>query len=696
MPASDGKGLGPGLYTSNWFTRGCELATRLRVSDKGKKKRDYDRARDNEFEKARKTLKKAKTRFLEAKKRYPKDDERFWDEESRFNLSQEKFGRAKIIYDKHELNFSLKYLRYNLEPFQIRVFANFVMLFSFLVFFGIDSLIIVAFFLTGSFLSDMILFMMGVVTLLGPPIIANMILRYPMNKARKEQIKTLGRLPETINYMSMSMYLNPSLNTAIEFASDNVEEPLATNLKKILWNVYIRQFDSIEESFLDFAYFCGEFSEEFKRALYSIRNAAIEKTLEGIHRALDTANEIILEGTKRQMEGFANSLTAPTMVLFSIGIILPMIIGALLPLLQVGKNSLPLIIILMDIVFPVVTFLYAYHILGSRPGTSIPPKIPNPLSRRKYTFIIVTSVLIFLAGLVIGIVWIRSLGSESDSLMRSLAPLPIIWGFGLAIVNFAHRTSRHQKGKREVILKMEEEFPDALYHLGSRIAEGKAFEDSLRTTSKTMEGTFIGRLYRQMFYNLQVVRSTLKDALFGRMGVLHDMPSRTIQATMGTVVESVKKDASTAGATIIKISKYLRDLKSVEKEIDNKLSGIRSMMLTTGAIFGPLIMGITTALYLMLTENISGVGNLGGNDTAMEGVGAFSVGFGDAGAIPAEIFSLIIGIYLMLTALVIIYFCTNIKYGDDRVEVKVAFARTLPVTLVVFSLSVIIANMMLV
>jgi hypothetical protein len=246
-------------------------------------------------------------------------------------------------------------------------------------------------------------------------------------------------------------------------------------------------------------------------------------------------------------------------------------------------------------------------------------------------------------------------------------------------------------------MKMEDEFPDALYHLGSRIAEGKAFEDSLRSTSKTLEGTHIGRLYRQMFYNLQVVRSTLKDALFGPMGILSDLPSRTIRATMGTVIESIKKDASTAGATIIKISRYLRDLKSVEKEIDNNLSGIRSMMLTTGSIFGPLIMGITTALYLMLTENLSNIGPITSYETAgVAGFGAFELGFGESAPIPAEIFSLIIGVYLLFTALIIIYFCTNIRYGDDKVEVKVAFARTLPVTLVVFTFTIIVANMMLV
>ena len=698
MPVEDRSDrLGPDFYVENWFTTGCELATGMMVKDRGRKKKKYDEGREAEFEKARKIFERAKDDFRDAKKRYPKKDERYWDEENRFNLAQEKFSKAKLKYDKHEMNFSLKYLRYNVEPYQVIVLSQLFMMGIFAFMVAFDIIIFVVFSAMGMNIGNVIIISLGLITLLAPPIAGNVILRYPMTKARKVQINTLGRLPETINYMSMSMYLNPSLNTAIEFASDNVDEPLSSNLKKILWNVYIRQFDSIEESFLDFAIFCGEFSEEFKRALYNIRNAAIEKSREGIHRALDTANEIILEGTKRQMENFANSLTAPTMILFSLGIMLPMIIGAMLPLLQVGAESLPLIVALMDIVFPAATFLYAFHILGTRPGTSVPPRIPNPLSRRRRIIIITTSIIIFLAGLVAGVLWIRSLGPNEEPLMRSLAPMPIIWGAGLGVVHYSRSTSKHQKRKRELILKMEEEFPDALYHLGSRIAEGKSFEESLRTTSRTMEGSHVGRLYRQMFYNLQVVRSTLKDALFGPMGILHEMPSKTISATMKTVVDSIRKDASAAGATIIKISRYLRDLKNVEKEVDNRLSGVRSMMLTTGSIFGPLIMGITTALYLMLTENLSGIDPFMGNDTAdIPGIGAFALGFGGEAAIAPEIFSLVIGVYLLLTALIIIYFCTNIKYGDDRVELKVAFGNVIPVTLTMFTITVILANLILV
>ena len=684
------------FYNTNWFTRGCNLATRISGKDRGRSKKKYDDKREIEFKKAKESFERSKTGFARVKKRYQKNEERFLDEENRFILAQDRYTQAKLKYDKHGLNFSLKYLRYNIEPSQVQLFANFVLSTSYFFFMIIDILIILAAFLffnglshSNPYLDGFVsaLTIMIVVTILFPPIIGYFIHSYPLNRARRLQMKTIGRLPETINYMSMSMYLNPSINTAIDFASENVDEPLATDLKKVLWNVYTREFDSIEESFLNFAHFYGEFSASFERALYSIRNAAFEKTKQSIHRPLDTANDIILEGTKRQMEWFALSLVSPTVMLFSLGIMLPMIIGTMLPLMGAGRNEQVYIIIIMDVVFPLVTLLFSYYILGKRPGTSTPPDIPCPLSKRKSTVIIGSSVLIFVTGIVLGILGMRSsIRSEGDSFSSTLVPLPIIWGIGLAVINYTYHTSKHQKIRRNIILKTEEGFPEALHQMGSNIAEGKPFEESLRSIGRNMEGTQIGTLFRHMFHNIQVVRSSLKDALFGPMGTLHDLPSRTIKATMRTVIESIKKDAYTAGTTIIKISRYLRDIKSVEKEIDKNLSGVRSMMLNTGTIFGPLILGITIRLYMMLSTNMTDMGS--------EDLGAMCfISGGTSQPIRPEIFSLMIGIYVVFTSIIIIYFCTGIRHGDDRVELKAAMARTLPVTLTIFTVTVVLANL---
>jgi len=226
---------------------------------------------------------------------------------------------------------------------------------------------------------------------------------YPTRRANRIKSKNFGRMPEAVSYMSISMRLNPSLNKAVEFASDNVDEPLSGDLKQVIWNVYMKKFSSIEESYLDFAYKWGEWNEDFKRSLYAIRSSVLETTQSGVKRVLDSANRIILEGTINQVEGYLNSLSGPTMVLFALGVLLPIFIATLLPIMGLGMDYLPLVVLLMDVVFPMVTLLFAMSVLEKRPGTMLPPDIPSPLTKGARRGILFFCILLGVALILVGI-----------------------------------------------------------------------------------------------------------------------------------------------------------------------------------------------------------------------------------------------------------------------------------------------------
>jgi hypothetical protein len=127
---------------------------------------------------------------------------------------------------------------------------------------------------------------------------------------------------------------------------------------------------------------------------------------------------------------------------------------------------------------------------------------------------------------------------------RMLGSLPYVWAIGFPLSYYCLLTSRDQKKRRDEVKQMEEEFPDALFQLGSRIAEGLPLEVALEKTAETMKGTLVADIFRRTAYILQITRTTLEEALFGSMGVLRDHPSRAIKATMKTVTETVKKEQS--------------------------------------------------------------------------------------------------------------------------------------------------------
>jgi len=647
------------------FPKACRLADKILRKD-GKKLEEKNSRLKLEVKKALDLAKMAEVE-LEAVSHLPEDHPQRRRRERKLEKARKTYERKKRILEQESFKKAIYFTNLNVELHEVLSLA----LLSFL---GILAVLILLDILLLS-TNPTLLFYLLPLTFVLPLSAYTFVTSYPDILARRMRIKSLGRAPEAVNYMVMSMSLSPSLNKAIEFAAENSEEPLASGLRKSLWDVYSRKYSGIEESFLAFAYEWGEWNEDLKRSFYAIRSSILEGNEEGLHQSLDKARQIIFEGTRRKMEEYASSLRAPTTMLFALGILLPMIIGSMLPMIsvgglnfsiiqgggpiQTGDNS-AIIFFLMDILFPAATFGYAYHILGKRPGTSTPPSVPSVLSKKKRILagLIALSILLALSSLIV-----LPIGPAS-----SLLPL---WGVVLSSAYWLKTTTKDQKKKRDEMKRMEDQFPDALFQLGSRIAEGLPLELALKKTSETMKGAQISSFFEKISYNLQVTRSSLDQVLFGSSGLLIHFPSRAIKATMKMVVEIVKKDPVMAGRMIINMSTYLRELEEIEDHIKKELSSVVETMKSTALFFAPIVLGVTCSLYILLSRAFSSFATL---------------------PVDPLVFFLIVGIYLLATVFTIIYFSTGIENGEDRIEFKANLSYGLPIALAVFSLSILVGQ----
>ena len=500
---------------------------------------------------------------------------------------------------------------------------------------------------------------------------------YPEIYSERMKASTIGKAPECINYMTMSMRVRPSLYRAVSFSAENTEEPMASGLKKVLWNVHMNESSSLEEAFLEFALDWGEWNEELKRSLYAVRSSILEKTSQGLHSALERANQIIIEGTERKIKDYANSLSTPTTILFAIGILLPLIIGAMLPMIALGgldissieasqgstQGGLSIIhvVLLMNVVSPLGAFMYSYKILGDRPGTISQPDVDEQVDNKNTAVI---SLIIAVAS--------TFLFYTLSPLFAVISPLHYFWGPVFGISFYCLTTTLKAKRKRDRIVKMERQFPDFLFQLGSRIAEGSSPEQAIHMSAGSMKGTEIGNLFADISFRLKLDRLPLDEALFGDRGRLKDIPSRTIKATMRTVVELTSKDPKQAGKTITNISQFLKDMEEMDHEIKSELSSSVEMMKATSAVFAPLVMGIVGALYFMLESIFTDISNVE--------------------LIAPESFIVVLAIYLISMSFVITYFTTGIENQVDKIEFKHQLGIMLFVNIVIFSLAVFVGK----
>ena len=101
-------------------------------------------------------------------------------------------------------------------------------------------------------------------------------------------------------------------------------------------------------------------------------------------------------------------------------------------------------------------------------------------------------------------------------------------------------------------------------------------------------------------------------------------------------------------------------------------------MRTTAVFFAPLVMGITAALYVVL----SGV-------TAGLGAGLSSPGLSAAvrQSVPAPLFTLMVGVYLLLAVAIIMVFTSGMRNGPDPVGRRYETAIALPAAMAVFTVA---------
>lgn len=245
-------------------------------------------------------------------------------------------------------------------------------------------------------------------------IIVNYVQNYPLTAARIEQYKSLTYVPEIVGYLIMSMKLVPNLEKAVEFAAQHGRGKIALELQEIIWKVQIGLYSSLAEGLDDLAYRWGKFSVEFKQALMMIRASVLENSDAKRYAVLDKTMDSVLESVRNKMEQYARDLSQPSIILFYLGVLLPLILIIVLPVGSAFSGQPlarpELLILIYNIIIPVVCIVFARNVLQRRPPTYEAPRIPknSPLVPpqgkipRGNSFISITLVVIII--LIAGII----------------------------------------------------------------------------------------------------------------------------------------------------------------------------------------------------------------------------------------------------------------------------------------------------
>ncbi|MBN2067752.1 MAG: type II secretion system F family protein [Candidatus Diapherotrites archaeon] len=268
--------------------------------------------------------------------------------------------------------------------------------------------------------------------------ITNVVQRYPVSAANLEKTRALTYVPEIIGYMIMSMKLVPNLEKAIEFSAEHGSGKIAEDFKRLIWDVQLGVYNTMSEALDDLAYRWGRFSDEFKHALMKIRASILETTEAKRYQLLDSTMVSILDSIKNKMEQYARDLSQPSVLLFYMGVLLPLILIIILPVGSAFSGqpmATPLVLIsIYNIAIPLVTFLFARDVISRRPPTQEIPRIPDdfPGLPKKNTMRLGKSTLDL--RFVVLIVAVAGLGASYFISAEGLPPRSILGEEGFQLI----------------------------------------------------------------------------------------------------------------------------------------------------------------------------------------------------------------------------------------------------------------------
>lgn len=616
--------------------------------------------------------------------------------------------KAKNEFKKEEFRLALDFLGWDLQPKEVNAAPMLVVALSFGIAIPVLSFIAYYSIILGA-LPYLTLFYVAPVLILLPFMLTFWIQNYPLSAAKAEKRKSITSIPEIVNYLAMSMKLSPNLERAVEFAAEHGRGKIAEDLKKLSWGVRTGRHKSMEEAMDELAYKWGAFSDEFKHALMLIRSSVIEIDEAKRHVILDKAVTDVLEGISDNMSKYATEMRQPSIYLYYVGVLLPLLLIIMLPIGSV-MAKLPLaqtwmLVLLYNIAIPVGTIFFARIILSKRPPVYTPPKIPKDYPGLKKTGPTYVVLAIFVA---IGIFFVFSYLVEP-----LLNPLPPEWnieareahfqfftiagimiGITSAISLYLYGIASSRRKVQKRIMDMETEFQDSIYVIASRLGENRPMEEAMEYAAEFLTTTKISGVFRKAADNIRNLGMTVEAALFDpTYGALKDIPSDLIRGSMRIVVDSINLGVQQAARALISLSLQLRDAQRVKEKIRSMLGEITAMMKSIAFMIAPLVLGITSALQKIIISALKAVGQQPGLQAA-GGAGGISVpslplsSFGDTsmleGIPDAATFLLIIAIYVIEVTLILIFFTSRIEEGDNDLALKMNIARSLPIATVLF------------
>ena len=546
----------------------------------------------------------------------------------------------------------------------------------------------------------------------------------PQRLANKWRLKASSEMVPAILYTVIYMKHTSNLERAIAFASEHLQGPLSLDFKKIFYDVEIGKFSTIKQALDNYLESWRQYAPEFVESFHLIESSLYEPTEARRILILEKSLQVILDGVYEKMLRYSREIRSPLTNVYMLGIILPTLGLALLPLastLLQGLIKWHHVFVIFNILIPFSVFYMVSRVLLKRPGgygetslLELNPDYPQFKSRKPWIIASVIAIPLLIIGFLPFIFQIPFLGLPADFTLGELgipflqeskifdfktlengnivgpfSPfavfLSLIIPLAIALlfsISYSRKTKRLIKARQRT-KKLELEFTNSLFQLGNRLGDGVPAEIAFGRIAQSTKGQATSNFFALVNHNIQQSGFSVEKAIFDKKrGAIVYYPSQLISTSMRILVESVKKGLKVAARSLMSISEYVKNIEKINQRLRDLLAEIVSDMRSNMVFLAPLLAGIVVGLASMITIILNKLQALQAQSGAEAASGLANIGnivslFNVSLMIPPYFIQISIGLYIIEIIFILTSALVTVDSGRDPLKEKSDLAKNL-------------------
>ncbi|MDO5852850.1 MAG: hypothetical protein Q4Q62_02075 [Thermoplasmata archaeon] len=312
-------------------------------------------------------------------------------------------------------------------------------------------------------------------------------------------------------------------------------------------------------------------------------------------RILEDASSVALDAVRIMGERYSASLTTPCMAVFALGIMAPMILMSILPMLSIGglfgavAVDGDLILLATLVLVPAAILAMAWSIRAGNPFITERPKGAD-----------LVPALFLAAAVPMAAAMLWTGHPAQDAILFSVAVAAV------SAAVFMYPGVRAESSRAA----QDEGLRDCVFEMGNSLLGGDNFEkaavDSLSSRPECASvGTALGR-------EMDLCRGDVPSALVRAVSPVSPAVSRTLCDIQRCSV----RDTDDAGRLAVAMGRQFQNESNTRRELGVRLKSMTDMMAGTAVFFAPLVLGLSVSMLGPLSQ-ISGYEGLPGAEAAI-------------------------------------------------------------------------------